>query len=45
MTICCSKGHARVDILKGRSISEVRAILATDNEAYTYNKRVNHAPS
>ena len=37
-------GHARIDILKNRGISEVRAIFATDDEAYTYNKRVNHAP-
>lgn len=37
-------GHARIDILKNRGIGEVRAIFATDDEAYTYNKRVNHAP-
>ena len=37
-------GHLRVDILKGRGVIEVRAIFATDDEAYTYNKRVNHAP-
>jgi hypothetical protein len=37
-------GHARIDILKSRGITEVRAIFATDDEAYTYNKRVNHAP-
>jgi hypothetical protein len=37
-------GHARIDILKGRGESEVRAIFATDDESYTYNKRVNHAP-
>jgi hypothetical protein len=37
-------GHARIDILKSRGIGEVRSIFATDDEAYTYNKRVNHAP-
>jgi hypothetical protein len=34
----------RIDILKGKGVTEVRAIFATDDEAYTYNKRVNHAP-
>ncbi|HEU5407454.1 MAG TPA: plasmid partitioning protein RepB C-terminal domain-containing protein, partial [Nitrospira sp.] len=37
-------GHARLDILKSNGVTQVRAILATDDEAYTYNKRVNHAP-
>lgn len=37
-------GHVRLDILKRSSAVEVRAIFATDDEAYTYNKRVNHAP-
>ena len=37
-------GHLRVDILKRKQATEVRAILATDDEAYTYNKRVNHIP-
>ena len=37
-------GHTRFDILKHSGATEVRAILATDDEAYTYNKRVNHAP-
>jgi hypothetical protein len=35
----------RIDILKGRGIADVRAIFATDDESYTYNKRVNHAPA
>lgn len=34
-------GHVRVDILKSRGLDRVRAIFATDDEAYTYNKRVN----
>lgn len=38
-------GHIRVDILKSREVAEVRAIVATEDEAYTYNKRVNHAPA
>jgi RepB plasmid partitioning protein/ParB/Sulfiredoxin domain len=37
-------GHARLDILKQRGITEVRTIFAMDDEAYTYNKKVNHAP-
>jgi hypothetical protein len=37
-------GHVRLDILKRSGAAEVRAIFATDDEAYTYNKRVNHAP-
>jgi hypothetical protein len=36
-------GHVRIDILKIRGATEVRAIVATDDEAYTYNKRVSHA--
>src|SRR5262249_45427736 len=38
-------GHVRIEILKGREVAEVRAIVATEDEAYTYNKRVNHAPA
>jgi hypothetical protein len=37
-------GHARLDILKRSGVTEVRAIFAMDDEAYTYNKKVNHAP-
>jgi hypothetical protein len=37
-------GHVRLDILKRNGATEVRAIFSTDDEAYTYNKRVNHAP-
>ena len=35
-------GALRLDILKKRSNTEVRCIIATDDEGYTYNKRVNH---
>src|SRR5262249_4892215 len=38
-------GHMRVDILKSRRVTKVRAIIATDDEAYTYNKRVSHTPA
>jgi RepB plasmid partitioning protein/ParB-like nuclease domain len=34
-------GALRLDILKQRNELEVRCILATDDEGYTYNKRVN----
>jgi prepilin-type processing-associated H-X9-DG protein len=37
-------GHVRLEILKQSGATEVRTIFATDDEAYTYNKRVNHAP-
>jgi hypothetical protein len=37
-------GHARLDVLKQRGVTEVRTIFAMDDEAYTYNKRVNHSP-
>jgi len=37
-------GHVRIDILKSRGVDKVRAIFATDDEAYTYNKRVNSLP-
>jgi ParB-like chromosome segregation protein Spo0J len=35
-------GHKRLDILIQRKSAEVECLLATDNEAYTYNKRVNY---
>jgi hypothetical protein len=37
-------GHVRLDILTRRGTSEVRVVFATDDEAYTYNKYVNHSP-
>jgi hypothetical protein len=36
-------GHSRLDVLKELGVSEVRCTLSTDDEAYTYNKKVNHA--
>ena len=38
-------GHIRLHVLKDRGAVEVPAILESDDEAYTYNKRVNHAPT
>lgn len=37
-------GHTRLEILKQQGVAEVRTIFAMDDEAYTYNKKVNHAP-
>lgn len=37
-------GHVRLAILKEIGAKEVRTIFAADDEAYTYNKRVNHIP-
>jgi ParB-like chromosome segregation protein Spo0J len=34
-------GHLRLDILVQQQATVVRCIIATDDEAYTYNKRVN----
>jgi hypothetical protein len=35
-------GHSRLDILKAQGAQEARCIFSTDDEAYTYNKKVNH---
>ena len=35
-------GALRLDIIKRRNDLEVQCILSTDDEGYTYNKRVNH---
>jgi ParB-like chromosome segregation protein Spo0J len=37
-------GHLRLEIMKSMKWSEVRCIIARDDEAYTYNKRVNYVP-
>lgn len=34
-------GHLRVEVLKDRGVSEVTCLVSTDDEAFTYNKRVN----
>ncbi|HYI93063.1 MAG TPA: plasmid partitioning protein RepB C-terminal domain-containing protein [Bryobacteraceae bacterium] len=37
-------GHARYHILTSKQIATADCLLATDNESYTYNKRVNYIP-
>jgi RepB plasmid partitioning protein/ParB-like nuclease domain len=37
-------GDTRLDILKCMAVTEVRCILAKDDEAYTYNRKVSHVP-
>ena len=37
-------GHLRLDILRDLGISHVDCLVATDDETYTYNKRVNRLP-
>jgi ParB-like chromosome segregation protein Spo0J len=34
-------GHLRIDVLKDMGESEVTCLVSTDDEAFTYNKRVN----
>ena len=34
-------GHLRIEVLKELGIDEVTCLVATDDEAFTYNKRVN----
>jgi RepB plasmid partitioning protein/ParB-like nuclease family protein len=34
-------GHARIEVLKDRGETEVTCLISTDDEAFTYNKRVN----
>lgn len=35
-------GHLRIDVLKQLGESEVTCLISNDDEAYTYNKHVNH---
>jgi hypothetical protein len=37
-------GHTRLDILKMTGAETANCLIATDNECYTYNKRVNYIP-
>ena len=37
-------GNTRYAILKSMDVQEVACILAKDDEAYTYNRRVSHVP-
>ena len=38
-------GNTRFAILKERGITEIPCILASDDEAYTYNRRVSYVPT
>jgi hypothetical protein len=38
-------GHMRLDVLKRKGETKVDCILSTDDESYTYNRRVNSIPS
>lgn len=37
-------GHLRVEVLKELGIAEAECLVATDDETYTYNKRINRLP-
>jgi hypothetical protein len=37
-------GHTRLDILTATSVPTANCLVSTDNESYTYNKRVNYIP-
>jgi hypothetical protein len=39
------EGHVRLEILKSLGATEVKCLLSTDDEAYTYNRHVNHIPA
>jgi len=40
-TFALLDGHVRLDILRERNVLTVDCLLSTDDEAYTYNRRVN----
>lgn len=37
-------GHVRLEILKSIGVKHAKCLLSTDDEAYTYNRHVNHIP-
>jgi ParB-like chromosome segregation protein Spo0J len=37
-------GHTRLDILMNTEVATAKCLVATENEAYTYNKRANYVP-
>jgi ParB-like chromosome segregation protein Spo0J len=37
-------GHTRLDVLIARGVAVAKCLVSTDNESYTYNKRVNYIP-
>lgn len=38
-------GHLRLDVLIQNKVTEVKCLLATEDESYNYNKRVNSLPA
>src|SRR6185437_11230034 len=34
-------GHLRLEVLRDRGLSEIECLVSTEDEAFTYNKRVN----
>lgn len=34
-------GHLRLEVLKDQGVTEARCLISTDDEAFTYNKRIN----
>lgn len=38
-------GHMRLDVLKRKGVTEVDCLISTDDESYTYNRRVNSITS
>ncbi len=39
------EGHVRLEILKSLGVTETKCLLSTGDEAYTYNRHVNHIPA
>jgi len=39
------EGHIRLEIMKSLGFKEAKCLLSTDDEAYTYNRHVNHIPA
>jgi hypothetical protein len=39
------EGHIRLEIMKSLGFTEAKCLLSTDDEAYTYNRHVNHIPA
>jgi ParB-like chromosome segregation protein Spo0J len=39
------EGHVRLEILKSMGVREAKCLVSTDDEAYTYNRHVNHIPA
>lgn len=37
-------GHLRIEALKALGVEDVKCLVATDDDTYTYNKRINRLP-